>query len=347
MVVALLGAASKDKKTLPVKRLLKLAGNKRTDPDIAYGAAELVLREGRTKESNLKKALSILDKLARNHGEERYRVRAVAHYLRWPAKYEKAARKLASASESDNAVLSYALLACELKLWEDADRKKRPEEAAAHLKKAVEHLARGNNCERLDTYQPDAIRAGVRALEKLGFSPFAARMASFFQPEIPHMPWMRAIAVFYTRTAGRDFKKASYSPAQAAIQPVVVMADRLRTSTRLLVSEIACIKMMQLPLERLRHAALGNRDFLISERAGRLETDLKARLDLLQGYLIGLNDALEPDSTPAKTKDEWARFFDDVLGNGEVDTIEGDQVIMEAVPADTIFQGEAPRRMQP
>jgi len=332
MVAALLGAAPKEKKTLPVNRLLKLAGNKRTDPEIAYGAADLVLREGRAKESKLKKALSILEKLARDHGEERFRVRAVIHYLRWPTKYEKAAGKLASASESDNAILSYALVACELKRWEDADRQKRAEEAAAHLKKAAEHLARGNNCERLETYQPDAIRAGARALEKLGFSPFAARMAAFFQPETPHIPWMRAISVFYTMAADRDIQKARYGSAQATIRPVVVMAERLRANTRLLVSELACIKMTRPALEKLRHASLGNRDFLTRERAIRLQTDLKDRLDRLQGYLIGLNEALEPDPTPSKSQAEWSQFFDDVLANGEVETIAADQDIQAAVP---------------
>ena len=344
-VAALLGAAPKEKRTLPVDRLLKLAGNKRTDPEVAYGAADLVLREGLAKESELKKALSILEKLARDRGEERYRVRAVIHYLRWPTKYEKAAGKLASASESDNAILSYALVACELKLWEDADRDKRAEDAAAHLKKAAEHLARGNNCERLETYQPDAIRAGVRALEKLGFSPFAARMAAFFQPETPHIPWMRAISVFYSRAADRHIQKARYGNAQATIGPVVVMGEKLRANTRLLVSELACIKMTRPALEKIRHASLGNRDFLTHERASRLETDLKDRLDLLQAYLVGLNEAMEPRPTPSKTEAEWTRFFDDVLTNGEVETIAADQDIdIQPAVLDTITTPDRPAR---
>lgn len=327
---------------VPVNDLLNLARSEQTSPEVAYGAADLVLREFTASDSKRKTAFSVLEKLARDHRQERFWVRAIIHYLCRPDKYEKNVRNLATPG-SDNAIVSYALAACELKRWDDEDARKRPQDAAACLAKAAGHVLQGNGCDRLDTYERDAIRADIRALEQLGYSPFAARMVAFFQPETPHMRWMRAIALYYTNAADRDILSRNYRSAQTMMQPVVVMAEKLRANTHLLTPELACIKMTRPALEKLRNSSLANNDYLTSERADRLETDIEARRQLLGDYLAGRNEAMQPERARAKTETEWTAFFDDVLANGEVETIAQDQDILNAVPKPTVTQGRPAR----
>ena len=303
----------------PVGRLLALAGSDDVDTTTAWGAVEMALREGTIGFAQRAQALGILEKLVTEHPDDPvYRARAVIHLLRWPSLYKRKARKLAQVAEtSDNALFDYALAACALEDGRSED--------------ALEDMRRGNACPKLVTYERQSLVAGIRALERIGYTPFAARMVALFQPETPHMRWMYALGLFYRQAADDEMKRGQAQEARAKLSAVAAMAEQLYTDSFSLTDQLACIKIARTALERLRTADALCGDFAGSKKLEGTIAELNTLRSEIGAYIAARNRALQPDKARAKSEAQWVTYFDRVLQSGELQAVRADPMILQAL----------------
>ena len=304
----------------PVKQLLAFAAQDRSDPELAWGALDLALRDNTTSTSDREKALAMLRKLAQDHPQqERYRVRAIVHHLRWPRQYRQKAGALAQdAGAWDNALFDYALAACHLEREEQDE--------------AARDMTTGNRRSALRTYERDVLRAALRSLEEIGYTPFAARMASFFLPETPHMRWMEALGVYYQTKADDEILAGRFEDATAMLGATVTLSEQMRADAVLITTEMDCIKTGRPALEKIRNIGTMTSNYVQREKAEAALTDLVARRAHLADLLVARNIALQPDRSSGKTEAQWVAFFDQVLEKGEAEAVSADPFVLSFMP---------------